>query len=148
MRRLQDPGLPSSTSPVSRAGAKFVQSQSKRFNGDVPLSSSPRTMASPTRGPTRPASPGKLWTSSSMSPSRGYSPSRRSSVESTLNRSYSGPAPSILSFSVDTRRGKMGEDRIVDAHMLRLLYNRYLQWRFVNARSDATFMVQRRNAEV
>ncbi|TQE05332.1 hypothetical protein C1H46_009025 [Malus baccata] len=104
-------------------------------------------MASPTRVPTWPASPGKLWSSSSLSPSRGYSPSRRSSVESTLNKSYSGPAPSILSFSVDTRRGKMGEDRIVDAHMLRLLYNRYLQWRFVNARSDATFMVQRRNAE-
>lgn len=41
----------------------------------------------------------------------------------------------------------MGEDRIVDAHMLRLLYNRYLQWRFVNAREDATFMVQRLNAE-
>ncbi|KAM2989253.1 hypothetical protein FF2_003256 [Malus domestica] len=147
LRRLQDPGSPSSTSPVSRAGAKFVQSQLKRFNGDVPLLSSSRTMASPTRVPTRPASPGKLWSSSSLSPSRGYSPSRRSSVESTLNKSYSGPAPSILSFSVDTRRGKMGEDRIVDAHMLRLLYNRYLQWRFVNARSDATFMVQRRNAE-
>lgn len=41
----------------------------------------------------------------------------------------------------------MGEDRIVDAHMLRLLYNRYLQWRFVNARADATFMVQKLNAE-
>ncbi|ONH91890.1 hypothetical protein PRUPE_8G142000 [Prunus persica] len=148
LRRLQDPGSPLSTSPVSRAGSKFIQSQSKKFNGDIPLSSSPRTIASPTRGPTRPASPGKLWTSSSMSPSRGYSPSRvRSSVNGSLNISYSGPAPSILSFSVDTRRGKMGEDRIVDAHMLRLLYNRYLQWRFVNARADATFMVHRLNAE-
>jgi hypothetical protein len=60
----------------------------------------------------------------------------------------SSSTPSILSFSVDLRRGKMGEDRIVDAHMLRLLYNRYLQWRFVNARADATFMVQRLSAEV
>uniref|UniRef100_A0A199UBT9 Uncharacterized protein n=1 Tax=Manihot esculenta TaxID=3983 RepID=A0A199UBT9_MANES len=41
----------------------------------------------------------------------------------------------------------MGEDRIVDAHMLRLLYNRYLQWRFVNARADASFMLHRLNAE-
>lgn len=41
----------------------------------------------------------------------------------------------------------MGEDRVVDAHMLRLLYNRYLQWRFVNARVDANSVVQRRNAE-
>jgi hypothetical protein len=63
-------------------------------------------------------------------------------------RSMSSSSPSILSFSVDLRRGKMGEDRIVDAHVLRLLYNRYLQWRFVNAREDATFMVQRLNAEV
>jgi hypothetical protein len=55
--------------------------------------------------------------------------------------------PSILSFSVDVRRGKMGQERIVEAHTLRLLYNRYLQWRFVNARVDATFMVQRLNAE-
>ncbi|KAK7820020.1 protein snowy cotyledon 3 [Quercus suber] len=41
----------------------------------------------------------------------------------------------------------MGEERIVDAHLLRLLYNRYLQWRFVNARADATFKVQRLNSE-
>uniref|UniRef100_A0A2P2MYI9 Uncharacterized protein n=1 Tax=Rhizophora mucronata TaxID=61149 RepID=A0A2P2MYI9_RHIMU len=31
--------------------------------------------------------------------------------------------------------------------MLRLLYNRYLQWRFVNARADAIFMVQKLKAE-
>ncbi|KAL5561357.1 hypothetical protein UlMin_031104 [Ulmus minor] len=147
LRRLQDPGSPVSTSPSSRMGApaKFVQS--KRFSTDNPLSS-PRTMASPIRGATRPASPSKLWTSSS-SPSRAMaSPSRvRNGVAGTLNSSYSGSTPSILSFSVDIRRGKMGEDRIVDAHMLRLLYNRYMQWRFVNARADATFMVQKLNAE-
>uniref|UniRef100_A0A2C9VIY7 Uncharacterized protein n=1 Tax=Manihot esculenta TaxID=3983 RepID=A0A2C9VIY7_MANES len=31
--------------------------------------------------------------------------------------------------------------------MLRLLYNRYLQWRFVNAKADASFMLHRLNAE-
>ncbi|OAY45493.2 QWRF motif-containing protein 2 [Manihot esculenta] len=77
------------------------------------------------------------------SPSRGISsPSRVRPMSS-----YPGSTPSILSFSVDLRRGKMGEDRIVDAHMLRLLYNRYLQWRFVNARADASFMLHRLNAE-
>ncbi|KAM1344956.1 hypothetical protein FF1_034372 [Malus domestica] len=64
---VSDPGSPSSTNPVSRAEAKSVQSQSKRFNGDVSLSSSSQAMASPTRVPTRPASPGKLWSSSSLS---------------------------------------------------------------------------------
>ncbi|KAJ6716502.1 QWRF MOTIF-CONTAINING PROTEIN 2 [Salix koriyanagi] len=140
LRRLQDPGSPLSTSPGSRMGVSPKAIQSKRFSSDGPLSS-PRMMgASPIRGATRPASPSKLWTSSASSPSRGMSsPSRV--------RSMSSSSPSILSFSVDLRRGKMGEDRIVDAHMLRLLYNRYLQWRFVNARADATFMMQRLNAE-
>ncbi|KAF5448253.1 hypothetical protein F2P56_028807 [Juglans regia] len=147
LRRLQDPGSPLSTSPGSRMSvpAKFVPS--KKFVSDGPLLS-PRTMASPIRGATRPASPSKLWTSSASSPSRGVpSPSRvRNSLTGSLS-SNSSSSPSILSFSVDIRRGKMGEDRIVDAHLLRLLYNRYLQWRFVNARADATFMVQKLNAE-
>ncbi|XP_004292128.1 PREDICTED: QWRF motif-containing protein 2-like [Fragaria vesca subsp. vesca] len=152
LRRLQDPGSPLATSPVSRAGAAGKYIQSKKFNGgDSNAVSSPRTMSSPIRGATRPASPGKLWTSSSLSPSRGSaSPSRaRNSFSGPgqLSSGYAASTPSFLSFSIDTRRGKKGEDRIVDAHMLRLLYNRYVQWRFVNARADATYMVQRVNAE-
>lgn len=146
IRRLQDPGSPLSTSQKMTFPAKFVQSR-KSF-GDSP-SSSPRTRDSPIRGATRPASPNKLWTSSASSPSRGLpSPSRvRNSVTGSLT-SNSSSTPSILSFSVDIRTRKMGEDRILDAHLLRLLYNRYLQWRFVNARADATLMVQKLNAEV
>ncbi|XP_050363890.1 QWRF motif-containing protein 2 [Argentina anserina] len=154
LRRLQDPGSPLATSPVSRTGSAGKYIQSKKFNVDNNNNavSSPRTLASPVRGASRPASPGKLWTSSSMSPSRGSaSPSRvRNSFggPGQLSSGY-GPAstPSFLSFSIDTRRGKKGEDRIVDAYMLRLLYNRHQQWRFVNARADATYMVQRVNAE-
>ncbi|KAG7011613.1 QWRF motif-containing protein 2 [Cucurbita argyrosperma subsp. argyrosperma] len=147
LRRLHDPGSPLSTSPGARLGTPSKFSQSKRFSSDGPLSS-PRTMASPIRGGTRPPSPSKLWTSSVSSPSRGMSsPSRtRNGVGGSLV-SNSMSTPSILSFSVDIRRGKMGEDRIVDAHVLRLQHNRYLQWRFVNARADATFMLQRLNAE-
>ncbi|KAJ6424418.1 hypothetical protein OIU84_025245 [Salix udensis] len=138
LRRLQDPGSPLSTSPGSRMGVSPKAIQSKRFSSDGPLASPRMMAASPVRGATRSASPSKLWTSSS--PSRGMSsPSRVIPMSSST--------PSILSFSVDLRRGKMGENRIVDAHMLRLLYNRYLQWRFVNARADATFMVQRLSAE-
>lgn len=144
LRRLQDPGSPLSTSPASRMSISSKTIQSKRFSNDGPLAS-PRTMASsPIRGATRPASPSKFWTSSASSPSRGISsPSRVRPMSSN-----SSSSPSILSFSVDLRRGKMGEDRIVDAHVLRLLYNHYLQWRFVNARADAIFMVQRLSAEV
>lgn len=147
LRRLQDPGSPLSTSPASRISVPPKNSQLKRYNSDGPVLS-PRTMASPIRGNSRPASPSKLWASAASSPSRGFSsPSKvRSAVASSIN-SNSGNSPSILSFSADVRRGKIGEDRIFDAHTLRLLYNRYVQWRFVNARADATFMVQKLNAE-
>lgn len=146
LRRLQDPGSPLSCSPGSRISNP---SKLKRFSSDAAVTMSPRTMASPVRGASRPASPSKMWNGHGMSPSRGISsPARvRNSVGGVLSGN-SNTTPSILSFSVDLRRGKMGEDRIVDAHMLRLLYNRYLQWRFVNARADATFMVQKMNAEV
>ncbi|XP_022745267.1 QWRF motif-containing protein 2-like isoform X2 [Durio zibethinus] len=145
LRRLQDPGSPLSTIPGSRIGASAKFSQSRRFSSDGAVSS-PRTMASPIRGGTRPASPSKLWTSLASSPWRGLSPARvRNAVGQMIGNSVN--TPSILSFSVDIRRGKMGGDRIVDAHMLRLLYNRYLQWRFANARADATFMVKKLRAE-
>ncbi|XWS54695.1 hypothetical protein CRYUN_Cryun10bG0111600 [Craigia yunnanensis] len=146
LRRLQEPGSPLSTSPGSRIGAPAKFSQSKRFSSDGAVSS-PRTTASPIRGGTRPASPSKLWTSSASSPLRGLSPVRVRNAVGGQMIGNSVNTPSILSYSVDIRRGKMGEDRIVDAHMLRLLYNRYLQWRFTNARADATFMVQKRSAE-
>ncbi|KAK4792010.1 hypothetical protein SAY86_022445 [Trapa natans] len=72
------------------------------------------------------------------------SPSR---VRPTSLSGNSCVMPSILSFSMDVRRGKIGEDRIVETHLLRLLYNQQLQWRFLNARADATFSIQKLGAE-
>ncbi|KAF8093655.1 hypothetical protein N665_0381s0015 [Sinapis alba] len=147
LRRLQDPGL------SSKLGL------SKRFSSDAVLSSSsssPRGMASsPVRGAAsiRSASPSKLWattTTTTSSPARAFSsPTRVRNVVSEQMNGYNSKdmSSSILSFSADIRRGKIGGDRVVDAHLLRLLYNRYLQWRFVNARADSTLMVQRLNAE-
>ncbi|KAL1219056.1 QWRF motif-containing protein 2 [Cardamine amara subsp. amara] len=151
LRRLQDPGSPLSSSPglkPSSISSKF--GLSKRFSSDSGPLSSPRGMASPVRGASiRSASPSKLWATTTSSPARALSsPSRvRNGVSDQMNAYNRNNTPSILSFSADIRRGKIGEDRVMDAHLLRLLYNRYLQWRFVNARADSTFMVQRLNAE-
>ncbi|XP_038991172.1 QWRF motif-containing protein 2-like [Hibiscus syriacus] len=146
LRRLQDPSLPLSTSPGSRIGASAKFTQSKSFSSDCAVSSPP-TMASTIRGGTRPASPSKLWISSASSPLRGLSPARVRNAVGGHMIGNSVNSPSIISFFADIRRGKLGDDRIVDAHMLRLLYNRYLQWRFANAREDATFMVQKLSAK-
>ncbi|CAA2966452.1 Hypothetical predicted protein [Olea europaea subsp. europaea] len=142
LRRLQDPGSLLSTSPGSKL---IVPSKLKKFQNDGPLTS-PRMMSSPIRGGNRAASPSKLYTPVGSSPSRGISPSRVRNAVSTISNNFS-EAPSVLSFSVDVRRGKVGENRIFDAHLLRLLYNRQLQWRFVNARTEAVLLVQKHNAE-
>ncbi|KAH6823647.1 QWRF motif protein [Perilla frutescens var. hirtella] len=143
LRRLQDPGSPLSMSPGSKL---IVPPNLKRSSSDGPLMSSPRTMLSPARGGIRPASPSKLMTPVGSSPSRGHSPSRIKNAVSTINNNFI-ETPSVLSFAVDVRRGKVGENRIFDAHLLRLLYNRNLQWRFVNARTEAVMLVQRHSAE-
>ncbi|KAI3789190.1 hypothetical protein L2E82_01980 [Cichorium intybus] len=109
---------------------------SKKFLRENPLSS-PRTAASPSR--MRPGSPRVLMTSSTgslptvgkMSPIRNFG-------------TITSETPSVLSFPVDDRRRKVGENRIVDAHLLRLLHNRQLQWRFVNARTK-DIMLKREN---
>ncbi|XP_052170721.1 QWRF motif-containing protein 2-like isoform X2 [Diospyros lotus] len=145
LRRLQDPGSPLSTSPAKMMIPPKFAHPKKCDN----LLSSPRTTSSPIRGAMRPASPSKLMTSMGSSPSRGMpSPSRvRNSVSGIINSNYI-ETPSVLSFAVDVRRGKVGENRIIEAHLLRLLYNRHLQWRFVNARTEAALLVQKRNAEI
>lgn len=143
LRRLQDPGSPLSTSPGSKL---IVPPKSKRYTSNGTLSS-PRTMSSPISGGIRPASPSKLMASVGSSPSRGHSPSRIRNAVSTINNNFND-TPSVLSFAVDVRRGKVGENKILDAHLLRLLYNRNLQWRYVNARTEAVLLVQQRSAEV
>ncbi|KAL4581126.1 hypothetical protein LXL04_017335 [Taraxacum kok-saghyz] len=145
MRRLQDSG----TSP----GSKLVTPSklARKFSSDGPLLSPRTTASSPNR--MRPSSPSKFMTSSSSSSSVGSSPCRgmvsprRNSVSGIVNSSNFGDTPSVLSFAVDVRRGKVGENRIVDAHLLRLFYNRQLQWRFVNARNEDTLLKQRRSSE-
>ncbi|KAD4179274.1 hypothetical protein R6Q59_022808 [Mikania micrantha] len=144
MRRLQDSGAPFLTSPGSKLVTPSKMVLAKKFSSESPLAS-PRTMASPNR--MRPASPSKFMTpSGAFSPSRGMISPRRNSVSGTISTSLS-ETPSVLSFAVDVRRGKVGENRIVDAHLLRLFYNRQLQWRFVNARTEDTLLKQRHNSE-
>ncbi|XP_051149142.1 AUGMIN subunit 8-like isoform X2 [Andrographis paniculata] len=116
-----------------------------------------RSSSLPTPG-SRPASP---------SVSRGVSPSRIKAVSSS-SRGPSpapsrGPSPahvrpnspsrqprhptSVLSFMTDIKRGKKAANHIEDVHQLRMLYNRLLQWRYANARTDAASLSRTVKAE-
>ncbi|KAF3789828.1 QWRF motif-containing protein 2 [Nymphaea thermarum] len=109
-------------------------------------SSNPRS----SRTQSLPAFPNRSLVTSS--PSRGFiSPSRvRSGTSPSTNTiaSRTSNSSSILNFMVDVRRGKKGLNQLEDAHHLRLLHNRYLQWRFVNARADAALAIQHVAAEI
>ncbi|XP_076929450.1 QWRF motif-containing protein 2-like [Bidens hawaiensis] len=129
MRRLQD-----SSSPLSK------NLNSKRFSSDSNSLKSARTMASPNR--VRPSSPNKFVMT--PSPNRMMSPRRR--LVSGFDNNVS-EVPSVLSFAVDVRRGKVSGNLFLDAHVLRLLYNRLLQWRFVNARNEDIVLKQKLSIE-
>ncbi|KAK8492257.1 hypothetical protein V6N11_074240 [Hibiscus sabdariffa] len=139
-----------SSSSVSRkttALSKLIAPE--KFGIDSPLSSpkgvmNNRQQLSPIRGPVRPASSSKPGASLTSSPSRGMSPSR---VGNRLSGSLVNTT-SILSFAGDViKMGKIGENKISNAHLLRLLHNSLLQWRFVNTKADVFLSSQRSDAE-
>ncbi|XP_076953676.1 QWRF motif-containing protein 2-like [Bidens hawaiensis] len=83
-----------------------------------------------------------------LSLSRGMpSPTRARGGVGSNNNNNMGNTPSVLRFAAETRRRKVGDNAIVDAHTLRLLHNKHLQWRYANARADAAMLVQRATAE-
>nr|XP_029124421.1 QWRF motif-containing protein 2 [Elaeis guineensis] len=145
LRRLPEPGVPLSSSG-SRTGSLPKLGLVKKSLVDSPLSS-PRSVSSPLHGPMRPYSPSKI----AASPSRGMASPLRARNSASVNSSpigRPGNAPSIISFAAEVRRAKKGDNRIEEAHMLRLFHNHHLQWRWVNARANATLLVQRLTAEM
>jgi hypothetical protein len=159
VRRQPEPGSPGSRNAGLKGPTPAKLIAPKKFGSDSPVSSpkgvvNSRGQLSPIRGGAlRPASPSKFGTLSgaSLSPMRGMSPSRvRNAVGGVVSSNLSNVSStfSILSFAADIRRGRIGENRIVEVHLLRILHNRMLQWRFVNARADYVLSAQRLNVEV
>ncbi|KAG5251203.1 QWRF motif-containing protein [Salix suchowensis] len=158
IRRQQDPGSPGSRNNGLKGPTPAKLIAPKKFGSDSPVSSpkgvvNSRGHMSPIRGGAlRPGSPSKFGISSAaaLSPMRGMSPSRvRNAVGGVVSSNLSNvnSTPSILSFSADIRRGRVGENRIVEVHLLRIFHNRWLQYRFINARADSALSVQRLNAK-
>ncbi|KAL9313065.1 hypothetical protein ACSQ67_018517 [Phaseolus vulgaris] len=149
------PGTSGSARTTSSSGKTFSNSSTTRslsvsFQGEsfwITVNKAKPTTNNIVSSPNSSRRENRRWTAhlpTSSSSSRGVSPLRLRS-----GASYNGfnKEPSILSFAVDVKRGRVGENRIVVAHSLRLLHNRLLQWRFVNARADSDLSVQKSNAE-
>ncbi|KAJ1410329.1 QWRF family [Sesbania bispinosa] len=123
--------------PSDKAGLAIagVRSQSLSAPGSrLPSPSRTSVLSSPS---SRGVSPSR--SRPSTPPGRGVSPSRIRPTDSSIP---SNNSISVLSFIADFKKGKKGAAYIEDAHQLRLIYNRYLQWRFANARAEAVLYIQ------
>ncbi|CAL5012731.1 unnamed protein product [Urochloa decumbens] len=74
---------------------------------------------------------------SCQSPSRTR-PSAPCRSKCDPSAAQSGAEQPVFNYIVDARKGKKNAGQIENVHQLRLLNNRYLQWRFVNALSEDT----------
>lgn len=144
------PGTPLRPASPSKPGASLRPASPNRLGGSSIRSPSPSKLGASLRL----ESPNNLGTSlasekcsSSVGMGRAASPSRvRNAVVGAFANTVTG-MPSVLSFGADVRRVRVGDSRLGDAHLLRILHNRHLQWRFVNARTEASLSFQKFNAE-
>lgn len=131
--RLASNGLPDRLKPTPAVRSQSLTLPASRLPSPI-RTSVPSSSISRGSSPTRPRP--------STPPPRGVSPSR---IRPT-NSNQSNSSTSVLSFIADFK-GKKGANYIEDAHQLRLLYNRYMQWRFSNARAEAVLYMHKVNAE-
>ncbi|MBA0739633.1 hypothetical protein Gogos_012886 [Gossypium gossypioides] len=138
---------------VSPTRMRTSTSSSQSHSSTSVISSTPRGV-SPT---PRVVSPTRMRTSTSSSTSvinstpRGVSPSPRvvspTQMRTSTSSSQSHSSTPDISFIIDFQKVRKSASFIEDAHQLRLLYNRYLQWRYANAHSEAVLYIQKVNAE-
>ncbi|KAI5078972.1 hypothetical protein GOP47_0006643 [Adiantum capillus-veneris] len=130
IRRLKVPGSTRSLTPVraTQSGHSTPQCPSSPSSQARPMQtlSTSRGWASPTK--TRAGHP-MLMSQLSLN-------GRRSNI------------PGLLNLNFETRKNKQATGQQEEAHDLRLLHNRWLQWRFVNAQTQLAMCVQAATAEV
>ncbi|KAH1127158.1 hypothetical protein AAZX31_06G211600 [Glycine max] len=123
--------------PTDKAGLAFAGVRSQSLSAPGSRLPSPSRTSVLSSSSSRGVSPSRLRPSTP--PSRGVSPSR---IRPTNSSIQSNNSISVLRFIADFKKGKKGAANIEDAHKLRLLHNRYLQWRFANARAEAVLYIQ------
>ncbi|OQU89517.1 hypothetical protein SORBI_3002G205600 [Sorghum bicolor] len=115
------------------------------------LSRPNRTVTFPVPILQRPSSPSRALPAASSTSRVFHSPSR--TRPSTPCRSQSAganqasvPSP-LINYMVDARKGKKNASQIENIHQVRLLHNRHLQWRFINAHAEDALSFQKATVE-
>ncbi|KAL8235026.1 hypothetical protein R6Q59_021126 [Mikania micrantha] len=142
-----DPPTKTFTTPNRSARTQLEKSASDPVSVRLELiSSSLSTTGARPPSPIKQSFLGLKFRPMSPVPSRRASPSciRPSSP---LRQPCNSNRVSVLTFVADIKKGKKVVDQIEDAHSLRLLYNRQIQWRFVNACEEAASKSQKKTAQ-
>lgn len=134
----------------SAASMLMNQSMNQSMNG----STTSAWALSPGRasGNSAQSTPSSPSHSKGTSPLRGLPSPQRSRPVHGATAALAGTARNLgnnsVSFGIDGRsRGKRALTQQEEAQLLRILHNRWLQWRFVNARAEAVMSAQKAAAE-
>ncbi|KAI3803095.1 hypothetical protein L1987_31244 [Smallanthus sonchifolius] len=133
----------SASDPVS---VRLEYENLQRISNLISSSLSERSQSLPATGargpsPSKQSGLGSKSRPISPAPSKRASPSRVR-PSSPLRQPCSSNRVSVLTFVADIKKGKKVADQIEDAHYLRLLFNRQVQWHYVNASAEAAFKSQ------
>ncbi|XP_041028791.1 LOW QUALITY PROTEIN: protein ENDOSPERM DEFECTIVE 1-like [Juglans microcarpa x Juglans regia] len=85
-------------------------------------------------------------------PSKGSDKQAYALSNSYTNSSKMGalclpPVPPCSKLGIDARKGRKVSTHQEDVHTLKMLHNRYLQWRYANAKAEATIQGRQRESE-
>ncbi|TYJ39599.1 hypothetical protein E1A91_A04G080400v1 [Gossypium mustelinum] len=149
---------------IGRVGSEAILINDKPLRATVPtgiLCASSLEKSTVANSGSRSQSPSRTSISRGISPypagpssppSRGVSPTPRGVISPTRMRTSTSSSQSHsstpdISFITDFQKVRKSASFIEDAHQLHLLYNRYLQWRYANAHSEAVLYIQKVNAK-
>ncbi|XP_047088678.1 QWRF motif-containing protein 2-like [Lolium rigidum] len=168
----QDAGISHRSRPPTNATtvpARFLRDAAGSRFADPPgtpytthnstLASSPRTApvkkslllngfaSSPLNRPARQSSPSKLAGNSSRRMSSPSRPRNSTGAGASVGDHQQGRSSSGYGVDGQARRRWLGGSKVDGEHLLRILCNRHLQWRCVNAQADAALASQKMTAE-
>jgi hypothetical protein len=164
MRARPSEGTGKCLSPSNEMAKRAAIRRSRREHSDSDASSQKlegfRSACRPSRAISVPvlrrssSSPGKVASSASSASKACQSPSRTRPSAPFRSKCASSPAAQpgaanpVFNYIVDAPKGKNTANQVENIHKLRLLDNRYLQGRFLNAVSEATLSFRINSAEV
>ncbi|KAG6639244.1 hypothetical protein I3843_10G082400 [Carya illinoinensis] len=117
---------------VTASGDSFKFSASPCSRSmNLPLSGSEHSLFHPTKG----------------SDKQAYALSNSYTNSSKMGALCLPPVPPCSKLGTDARKGRKVSTHQEDIHTLRMLHNRYLQWRYANAKAEASIQARQRESE-